>query len=70
MHASGQTNAQLLHPTHLSGSLIYAKWYPRLLTSLGCNDKTLAGQATTHKLHPLHRSVFTVTAPLIFAIVL
>jgi len=32
-------------------------------------DKTVDGQATTHKSHPLQRSVFTTTAPLNFAIV-
>jgi phosphoribosyl 1,2-cyclic phosphodiesterase len=33
------------------------------------NDKTADGQATTQMSHPLHRSVFTTTAPLNFAIV-
>ena len=28
------------------------------------------GQATTQRLHPLQRSVFTTTAPFIFAIIL
>ncbi|EXY27971.1 hypothetical protein M080_1552, partial [Bacteroides fragilis str. 3397 T10] len=37
-------------------------------TSLA-RDITLSGQATTHRLHPLQRSVSTTIAPLIFAII-
>jgi len=44
------------------------KLYPLAFASLD-NDKTVDGQATTHKSQPLHRSVFTTTAPLNFAIV-
>ena len=39
-------------------------------TSLVVNANTSNGQATTHKLQPLQRSVSTTTAPLIFAIAL
>lgn len=70
MQASGQTKAHELHAMHFSGDAMKAKWYPRSLTSLGCNDNTSTGQATTHRLQPLQRTVSTVTAPFIFAMII
>jgi len=69
MQASGQTKAHAEQPTQESGSAIYEKLYPFELASLFSNN-TFAGHATTHKLQPLHRSIFTTIAPFIFAIIL
>jgi hypothetical protein len=41
--------------------------YPNELVSL-LSVSTFVGHATTQRLHPLHLSVFMVTAPFIFAI--
>jgi len=43
--------------------------YPFEFASL-FSDNTFDGQATTHRLQPLHRSMFTTIAPLTFAIIL
>jgi len=68
MHASGQTNAQAEQPTQESGSAMNEKLYPFEFASLFSNN-TFDGQATTHKLQPLHRSMFTTIAPFNFAII-
>ena len=68
MHASGQTNAQAAQPTHESGTTMVEKLYPLEFASMESSN-TFDGQATTHKLHPLQRSIFTTTAPFIFAII-
>lgn len=67
MQASGHTHAHEQHPVQLSGLAMYAKWYPRSFTSLGWSERVLVGQATTQRLQPLHLSMLTVIAPLIFA---
>jgi hypothetical protein len=41
--------------------------YPLEFASIESSN-TSDGQATTHKLQPLQRSIFTTTAPFIFAI--
>jgi hypothetical protein len=66
--APGQAYAHAAQPTQDSGSDICEKLKPFEFASFD-NDKTADGQATTHMSHPLHRSVFTTTAPLNFAIV-
>jgi len=45
------------------------KLYPFEFASIESSN-TFDGQATTHKLQPLHRSIFTTTAPFTFAICL
>jgi hypothetical protein len=45
------------------------KFYPLEFASMD-NSNTFDGHATTHKLQPLQRSIFTTTAPFIFAIIL
>jgi len=45
------------------------KLYPLEFASIE-SSSTFDGQATTHKLHPLQRSIFTTTAPFTFAIIL
>jgi len=67
MHASGQTSAQAAHPTQESGITIVEKLYPFEFASMD-SDNTFDGHATTHKLQPLQRSIFTTTAPFTFAI--
>jgi len=67
IQASGQTVAQAEQPTQLSGVCIYEKLSPLEFASLE-RANTVYGQATTHKSHPLQRSVFTTIAPLNFAI--
>ena len=67
IHASGHTNAQAAQPTHDSGITIVEKLYPFEFASIE-SSKTPDGQATTHRLHPLQRSIFTTTAPFTFAI--
>lgn len=67
IHASGQTVAHAEQPTQLSGVSMYEKFNPFEFASVD-SAKTVYGQATTHRSHPLQRSVFTTTAPLNFAI--
>ena len=67
MHASGQTSAQAAHPTHESGIAMVEKLYPFEFASIDSSN-TFDGQATTHRLQPLQRSIFTTTAPFTFAI--
>lgn len=45
------------------------KLYPLEFASMDSSN-TFDGHATTHKLQPLQRSIFTTTAPFIFAIIL
>jgi hypothetical protein len=68
IHASGQTYAHAEQPTQESGSDIKEKLYPFEFAS-SLRDKTFDGQATTHKLQPLQRSIFTTIAPFTFAII-
>jgi|GEM_PF-3369641 len=69
MQASGHTYAQAEQPTQASGLAMCEKLYPFEFAS---NDKanTADGQATTHRLQPLHRSTLTTIAPFTFAIIL
>lgn len=69
MQASGHTYAQAAQPTHESGSTMYEKLYPFAFVSLD-NANTFDGQDTTHKSHPLQRSILTTTVPFTFAIML
>jgi len=69
MHASGQTSAHAAQPTHESGITMVEKLYPLEFASIESSN-TFDGQATTHKLQPLQRSIFTTTAPFTFAIFL
>ena len=46
---------------------MFEKLYPFELASMD-SANTFDGHATTHKLQPLHRSIFTTTAPFTFAI--
>jgi len=45
------------------------KLYPLEFASTDSSN-TFDGHATTHKLQPLQRSIFTTTAPFTFAIIL
>jgi len=67
IQASGHTLAQAEQPTHDSGFAMNEKLYPFEFASLFSNN-TFEGQATTHKLQPLHLSTFTTIAPFTFAI--
>ena len=67
IHASGQTKAHAAHPTHESGITMVEKLYPFEFASIE-SANTFDGQATTHRLQPLQRSMFTTTAPFTFAI--
>jgi hypothetical protein len=67
MHPSGQTKPQLEHPVQLSGFNIYEKAYPFVLTSFD-NLSTSKGHAFTHTSQPLQRSVSTIIAPFVLAI--
>ena len=66
MIQSGHMVAQNAQPIHLSWSFINAGEYP-LGFSLSCAiARHFFGQASTHRPHPLHRSVLNVTFMILF----